>query len=273
MRTLCKRYGGKSYLADWIVSNFPPRDQWHLYREPYVGGGAVIFENNPDGISETVNDIDGNLTALWDCIRDANLFVEFSRRVNLTPFSDVEFDRAGIVLQSAYATVIDRAVAFFVRSRQSRQGIGRDFATPTQRLRRRMHENVSAWLSAVDGLPDLHSRIRQIEVRNMHACDFIKMYDHPMAFFYCDPPYLHQTRTTSQTYEFEMTYRQHCDLLNMLSGIKGKFMLSGYRSSLYDGNATAYGWRRIERAIDNKASSKKIKDVKIECLYMNYSAA
>lgn len=260
-------------MAKWIVSNFPAHGSWSHYGEPYYGGGAVHWLLYPFGISEAVNDINYNLTSFFECLQDKDLFAEFDRRINMVPFSEVEFEKAGHTLLDPTASKLEKGLAYFIRNRQGRQGLGKDFATTTTRLRRDMNEQVSAWLSSVKGLPLAHARLIRTEIRNMDACDFIRMYDHPRAFFYCDPTYLPDTRTAKQAYQFEMTYEQHVALLDLLPTIQGKFMLSGYRSSLYDERAAAHGWRRIEKRIDNKASSKKVKDVKIECLYMNYTAA
>ena len=85
-----------------------------------------------------------------------------------------------------------------------------------------MNENVSAWLSAVEGLPEAHARLGRVEIRNMDACEFIQKYDHPKALFYCDPPYLHQTRhekAANNEYTHEMTFEQHDNLLSRLSAI------------------------------------------------------
>lgn len=133
-----------------------------------------------------------------------------------------------------------------------------------------MNENVSAWLSAVDGLPEAHERLRRVEIRNMDAVDFIKKYDHEKALFYLDPPYLHETRVTTKDYEHEMTEDDHNNLLSRLAVTNGKFILSGYRSHLYDLWAASNGFRRVEKQIDNKASGKKTKEKKTECLWMNY---
>ena len=84
------------------------------------------------------------------------------------------------------------------------------------------------------------------------------------------PPYLHETRTARNAYTYEMTKQMHSDLLNCLSGIKGKFMLSGYHSDMYDCAASQFGWRCEEREIDNKASRSKAKEKKMECLWMNF---
>ena len=88
--------------------------------------------------------------------------------------------------------------------------------------------------------------------------------------FYCDPLYLHETRTATQTYAFEMTLEQHEELLENLTGIKGKSILSGYRSQLYDRYARREGCVRDDILIDNKASSRKTKATMTECLWTNY---
>lgn len=69
---------------------------------------------------------------------------------------------------------------------------------------------------------------------------------------------------------FNPSSDQGAAMLGLLSGIKGKFILSGYHSPLYDHIAKESGWRCDEIQIDNKASGKKTKDVKTECLWMNF---
>ena len=146
----------------------------------------------------------------------------------------------------------------------------KDFATPTTRTRRGMNENVSAWLTAVDGLPDVHQRLRRVEIRNMDAVKFIQQYDHANCLHYVDPPYLHETRTATKAYQHEMTREQHHELLQAMAVIQGRFILSGYRSELYDIHAKHCGWRRVDIEIDNKSSGAKVKEKKTECLWLNY---
>ena len=50
--------------------------------------------------------------------------------------------------------------------------------------------------------------------------------------------------------------------------IAGAFVLSGYRCDLYDA-AARFGWSRVDREIDNKASSKPVKPKKIESYWRN----
>ena len=261
-----KWHGGKSYLAPWIIDHFPSRDLYTHYNEPFAGGLSVLFAHDPEGKSEAVNDLDGDLSNFWTVL--ARTPDRLIRALWGTPLSQSEFLEALKCKHDPDA--VKRATAFFIRYRQSRQGLGKDYCTPTTRTRRGMNENVSAWLTAVDGLPEAHQRLRRVEVRNMDAVKFIRLYDHERALFYLDPPYIHESRITTNAYKFEMDSDDHECLLECLTNIKGMFLLSGYPSDLYDRYATANGWQVSSREIDNKSSSKKVKDKKTEVLWRNY---
>jgi len=259
-----KRYGGKAYLAQKIRSLFPPHTR---YCEPYFGSGAVLFTGDGDGVAEFANDLDRELTNFWMVLRDTP--DRMLRKLWATPLGRWFFEEAAENLKSDDR--LQRATAFFIRNRQSRQGLGKDYCTPTSRLRRGMNEQVSAWLSAVDGLPEFHQRLRRVEIRCQDALDFIRELDSPETLFYCDPPYLHETRASVGEYGgLEMSAEDHEKLLHYLHRIRGKFVLSGYRSELYDRFAAVAGWRRVDFEIDNKASNAKEKPRKIESLWMNY---
>lgn len=263
-----KWHGGKNYLASRIVSLIP--NHVH-YIEPFFGGGAVFFKKTNDLIeqhSEIVNDSYGELMNFWQVLQSDELFTQFEKRVALTPFAKPIWESS---LNDKSQCPVDRAWAFFVRYRQSRQGLGRDFATMSRtRTRRGMNEQVSSWLSAIEGLPEAHERLKRVVVLNEDALSVIRREDGKHSFFYCDPPYLANTRVVPKAYEFEMTDSQHEELLNTLGTIQGKFLLSGYMNPMYNSAAKHYGWQRIDIPIDNKASSKKIKPKKIECLWANY---
>jgi DNA adenine methylase len=259
-----KIHGGKHYLASWVISHFPPHTH---YLEPFFGGGSVLLAKDPVGTSETVNDMNAHLINFWRVLRDPCLFNQLAMQATLTPFSEYEFWDAHSQLTSTNPVI--RACGFLVRNRQSRQGLERDYATPSRRTRRGMHEGVAAWLSAVDGLPEVHERIRRVEIRQMPAVEFIERYDHEDALFYCDPPYLPETRTVKDAYKHEMNADDHAVLLDALAAIRGKFVLSGYPSELYAKYEKHCGWSRAEKFIDNKAGSGDSKRTMTECLWMN----
>ncbi len=87
----------------------------------------------------------------------------------------------------------------------------------------------------------------------------------------CDPPYLHETRTSDNEYAHEMTATQHQDLLAILLNCKGKVMLAGYRSELYD--TALANWRRCEFDMPNHAAGGGSKRRMTECMWVNYEVA
>jgi DNA adenine methylase len=104
----------------------------------------------------------------------------------------------------------------------------------TGRLRRGMDERKSGYLTALDRLPAVHGRLKNVALSNRPAADVIREFDGPATVFYLDPPYLQSTRASPDVYCHEMTEPQHRELLDTLLTVKGKVLLSGYASPLYD---------------------------------------
>jgi len=261
-----KYHGGKHYLAKRIVNLMPPHTR---YIEPYAGGLSVLMAKNCEGISEFANDLNGDLMNFWRVLRDTP--ERFLQALWGTPVSQAAFIEAK---QVAYSDNVRRATAFFVRARQSRQGLGKDYLTPTSRIRRGMNENVSAWLSSIEGLPEIHQRLQRVELWETKAVDFIGRLDSKDCLVYADPPYLHETRSSVGEYgALEMSPDQHRELLEKLSGICGFFMLSGYDSDLYRQFEQKCGWWRIEFDLPNNASSAKVKERKREVIWTNFEVS
>lgn len=263
-----KWYGGKQRLAVWIIEHFPDRDVYTRYSEAFAGGLGVLFKHDPNGKSETVNDINRELTNFWQVLQCPEMSKDLIRRLSFTALSEIEWEQA--YMADGHVSKVDRACNFFIRYRQSFNGRGGEFCFPTKRCGH-MNENVSSWLSAVDGLPFFHERLRRVEIRNMAGIDFIRKYDHPNVLHYVDPPYLPSARVRKAAYEYEMSEQQHIELLDCLANISGRVLLSGYRSDLYDSFLTEKrGFRSVEKTVGNAASRQKKKPKMKEVLWMNY---
>lgn len=260
-----KWWGGKSYLAPKLLQYIPE----HIhYVEPYFGGGALLLAKPYEGISEVVNDLNLELTDFWRCLSNKSEFNEFFRIVQAIPFSQYEYKAAS---EDAVRGRVARAVAFFVRCRQSMSGRMDSFAPLSKtRTRRGMNEQAAAWLTAIEGLSAVHERLKRVVVLCDDALKVIKSQDDPETFFYVDPPYVKSTRTAPKVYRHEMSLDQHLELLSILSKIRGKFMLSGYRCSLYDDMASCNGWRRVDFDLPNNAATGKTKRRMVESIWMNY---
>lgn len=274
MNNAIKIFGGKTYLADWIISLIPSHT---TFCEPFFGGGAVLFKKECQGISEVVNDIDGHLINFWKVLQLPHLFEIFKRHIEAIPFSQKEWQISHNLEEClGYNELCNdgrvfRAINFFVNCRQSMGGMGKSFAPISKsRTRRGMNEQVSSWLSAVEGLPEVHNRLKRILILNMNAIQVINNLDCPNCVFYLDPPYLPETRTAKKVYKYEMSLQQHIELLNVLENIKGKFILSGYESELYNSWAGKNKYRVEKKEISNHAAKSDKKRRMVECLYMNY---
>jgi DNA adenine methylase len=264
-----KCHGGKHYLARQIVALMPPHTH---YVEAYAGGLAVLLAKPCEGVSEVANDLNQDLTNFWRVLQDATLFRRFRRRVQAVPFSEAEWDEARQWLDKDRAgreQKVERAARFFVVCRQSLAGRCEDFAVLSRaRTRRGMNEQASAWLRAIDGLPAVHQRLRRVVILNRPALEVIQTQDGPDTLFYLDPPYLPETKTAGVFGPLEMTAEQHAELLDAVTKVQGKAMLSGYPSRLYDGRLA--GWSRHEFRLPNQAAAGALKRSMTEVLWCNF---
>jgi DNA adenine methylase len=272
---ILRYHGSKHKMATWLAQHAPPAGSY-THRITVCAGGLGELLGTDDwpieGISETVNDYSKQVSDFWRCIRDTHNFNKFKRLAELTPFSEIEFNERKELYNSQY--IAERALAFFIEMRQGvqgTQGAEVSFATPTTRTRSAMNEQVSAWLSAVERLPEVYERLKRVEIRQLPADKMVRSYDHPKAFFIIDPPYLEETRTGGiGQYRNEWTYSQHDAFLSLLSTIQGKFMLCGYASQLYNDYAHRLGWNRYGKYVDKVSSRAAVTPQAWEYVWCNY---
>lgn len=79
---------------------------------------------------------------------------------------------------------------------------------------------------------------------------------------YCDPPYLPETRRRTVVYRHDYSHHDHEALLELLSQLPCKVMVSGYDNDLY--NDALVGWTKTTfQAMSHTG-------VREECVWMNY---
>jgi DNA adenine methylase len=265
IRPPVKWHGGKRYLASRIISFFP---EHRIYLEPF-GGGASVLLNKPAVDVETYNDLDLRITRLFRVLRDEG--EAFVAKACLIPYSQIEFRDAKHY--SSDATDLEMAVCDFIRWRQSFGGKGQNWSYTTGRARGGMAGDVNAWWTAIDKLPEIIDRLRRVQIICQPAVEAIGRFDHDDALIYCDPPYVHQTRSKGGTevYGVEMSDDDHRALAKELKACKAKVLLSGYPSSLYD--ELYKGWRCVKFDMPNHAAGGRHKARETECLWMNYKCS
>ncbi|EIW8782018.1 TPA: DNA adenine methylase [Klebsiella pneumoniae] len=99
------------------------------------------------------------------------------------------------------------------------------------------------------------------------AVEFLRRFDYTSVgrvLIYSDPPYLHETRSSSARYRYEYTVSDHHRLLQCLCSMPENVsvIVSGYPSSVYD-NALQ-GWRSREFQAMTRGG------VRTEKIWMNY---
>ena len=109
MRAVLKYPGSKWSLSDRIISLFP---EHHSYLEPFFGSGAILF-NKPRSDIETVNDLDGNVVNLFECIRTDP--ERLARSIYMTPYSREVYENA---CQAVPGDKFEAALYFYIATRR-----------------------------------------------------------------------------------------------------------------------------------------------------------
>ena len=256
-------YGGKFSHLDWLLPLLPDS---HHYCEPF-GGSAAVLLNRPPAAVETYNDLDGEVVNFFRVLRSQR--AALIKAISLTPFSREEFFIACTTNGDRIAS-LERARRFYVRARQVRTGLAQTasvgrWANCKKTSRAGMSGVVSRWFGGIEALHYIAARIGRVQIENRPALDIITLYDTPTTFFYCDPPYPHESRGDGKAYGYELTDSEHKQLADALHGVQGKVAISGYRCDLMD---TYYrDFYRIDAAPKRCHSSKKLRQ---EALWINY---
>ncbi|NJR12381.1 DNA adenine methylase [bacterium] len=255
-------YGGKFSHLNWLLPLLPTAQH---YCEPFGGVGSRAHHRVPCPCRDLQRPLMAYLVNFFRVLRDHK--DDLVMAIGLTPFSREEFE---IAIRNEDCSPLERARRFFVRARQVRTGLAQTassgrWAHCLLTSRAGMAGAVSRWLGSVEGLSEIAQRLLRVQIENAPALEVIERYDSPDTLFYCDPPYLHESRGDAHAYRYEMTDDEHRALAAVLHHVKGKVAISGYGSALMN---VLYGdWERIE------ASSKlapSIKKARTEVLWINY---
>lgn len=256
MSTVIKYPGAKWGISDWIIGFFPKH---HSYLEPFFGSGGVFFNKDRSNI-ETVNDLDGEVVNLFECIREDP--ERLADSVYFTPYSLAVYNQA-------YEKEIPKDRFERARRLMIRCNMGHGFRTSGERVgwkrdlagRERAYA-AKAWCDLPEEIIQTAERLRGVQIECTRADALIQKFNAPEVLIYCDPPYLLQTRYGKQ-YRCEMTEEDHLQLLDVLRKHKGPAIISGYPSEMYDFELS--GWHK-----ETTTTTDLLSHVKKEVLWMNF---
>lgn len=252
--------GAKWSMAKNFIQYIPKH---HSYLEPFFGSGAVFFSKEPSRI-ETINDLDGNVVNLFDCIREDP--EHLAAIVAATPYSREMYNRSFDDLVDDRLGKCQRAAAFLTscwqthgfRVNKYRPGWKNDVQG-----RERMYA-LWSWYKLPESIIAVAERLRQVQIENRPALEVIGRFDSENVFMYLDPPYILDTRNGKQ-YAFEMSDADHAKLLETICNTSAKVMISGYENSLYE--EFLAGWKKVVFPSKSAYGGKRA-----EVIWMNYDA-
>lgn len=256
MNQIIKYPGSKWGLSDWIIDFFP---EHHSYLEAFFGSGAILFKKERSNI-ETVNDLDGEVVNLFECIREDP--EKLATEIYLTPY-------ARQIYEDAYQQIPDRDKFKRARNFYTRCNMGHGFRTTGEKVgwkndvqgRQRAYA-VKQWNALPELIMMAAERLKDVQIENRSAEELIPRFNFKNVLIYGDPPYVLETRHGKQ-YRCEMDKKQHVNLLEVLKDHKGPVILSGYETKMY--SDILKGWHQ-----EYKDSYTQTMKKKREVLYMNF---
>ena len=248
-RPALRYYGGKWNLAPWIISHFPPHQN---YVEP-CGGAAWVLLRKPRSPLETYNDLDGNVVNFFRVLRDRP--DELIRKIHLTPWARAEFEQA--VLAPDDGDEIEMARRFFLRSWMSMHGGTNPI--PSDWRRRHSGQTPALEIRDMDRINKIAERLSFVQIENDTAQRIISAYSGNDTLIYFDPPYVQETRVRHRGYLIDPRDFWHAESAALLRQCAGYVVVSGYACDLY---AELYeGWRRVDKEAQTNSGGKRVESL------------
>ncbi len=255
MRTPISYYGGKQNMLKHILPLIP---EHQLYVEPFFGGGAVFWAKQPSK-AEIINDYNGNVVIFYDQLK--RNFPALKKLVDATPYSREVYKQAMVIYHCPlHFQPVQRAWAFWMGTVQGfSHMIGTWRSSGADGRESRLNHNKK---EAFDR--SLSDRLKHTQIENMDAVELIKRHDSKDTFFYLDPPYV----GTLMGHYGGYTQEHFDQLLEALSKVKGKFLLSSFPNEALSKCIKKYDWHTTARQMHKSASP--INKIKKEVLTANF---
>ncbi|MBG9774237.1 DNA adenine methylase [Brevibacillus laterosporus] len=225
-------FGGKGKVAKHIITKFPKH---RVYVEPFGGAAHVIAQKDPVA-NEVYNDIDGNVVNFLLVLRD--MPERLAQSCQSLPYSRELYEKWK--REEMPLDPFEKAVRFFYLNRSGMsRGNGPGCAMTGWRHSISAGQNpAKGYLGACRRMNIFAERLRGVMIEHLDFRKVITKYDSSETLFYVDPPYVGRERF----YAGGFAEKDHRDLAEILSQIKGKAIVSYYADPLVD--EIYKGWQR-----------------------------
>lgn len=256
METVFPYPGGKSYMASWIIENFPDHD---CYAEPFGGGASVLVNKQPSRV-EVYNDQDGDVVHFFRVLREnPDELVEWLRQ---RPYAKDLHEKYGRQFHAGYRPDddIERAGRFFYIRQSAFSG---KYRTHSGFSTSNSTSKAKTYRYSIDDLERFADRLKQLMIENRDYKEIFDRFDDDETLFYCDPPYIKEGDVLYTHGEFD-----HAELVEELNRLDGYWCVS--YTDLPDGLDYKTVVTRDSRQWMSNAGPKE-KDERQERLVMNYN--
>lgn len=218
VKTLFPYIGKKPPRIGREVVNAFKQSGCKIFVDLFCGSLAMLCYL-PTDTKVVVNDIDGNLTNLYQIIKSRTS--DFVSEVMRLPYSEVlfkEFKR--ILKEKQYTSDLHRAVVYYYVSFGAFRG-RKD--NPTFYISSNEQSNrAELYQKNIQRIIALSKRLQNVEILNRDFRAVLNCFDVEDIFVYADCPYI----GTEAYYENVFTEKDHIDLSVLLKVHRGKFALS-----------------------------------------------
>lgn len=259
MKTPITYFGGKQRMLGRILPLIPE----HItYVEPFAGGAAVFFAKEL-AKGNILNDTNSHLMNYYRVLQNDTEALD--KLIQETPYSRDAHAHATHILKYPYFfDDVWRAWAVQVLSIMS-------FASKFDGSfgYSMMGRQDGKWRGKKVLYPELKSKLGHVILESRDALEVIRAYDTEGTFFFIDPPYI---GTHLGHYQGSYNAEDFSRLLDQLSGVRGKFMLTMRENELLRDTARAQGWMIHEREqwVTSRRATKQDKK-ETEWMVCNYT--
>jgi DNA adenine methylase len=217
-------------LCVQVIKQFPDNYENYDYLEPFVGFGVLLLNKPKSTKLEVIGDHNTNMVQIFRTLRDEpKLFI---KKIKSLTYSENVFNKAKIVSNDC----LDQAVNDFVLIKMSKNGFKETFSTGDLKNGKKM------WKESTNSFDEAAVRLKEVRILNKTAYETINAFSEDNVLLYADPPCLVDVKNDICTNE--MSADQHIKLAEALNKFRGKAIITGQSSTLY--NRLYKEWKKIE---------------------------
>lgn len=258
MKTPISYYGGKQGMLKDILPLVPVHS---CYTESFAGGAALLFAKESVKVN-VINDLNGELVNFYrTTVSD---FGKLKREIDATLHCREQHQVAWFIYNNPdYFSSLKRAWAVWVLSNLGFSGMfssSFSFEKSTGKKSLKIDNAKSRFTVELKNLLELCT------IEQDDAFEVIKRYDSIDAFHFVDPPYVGHNMGH---YGGMFNSQDMRNLLELLSGIEGKFMLTMYPDDMIADFAERFDWQihKIERCVTAAKIKRRKQEEWMVCNY------